>query len=224
MVSRAPRRGSRTPTAIPAILACGRRSRSIPNLATLISPLRRPPTTIMAVIALAAICSPIPSSAVDLETGKQIWHYQITHHDIWNYDLPSAPALGEYDGRGRPVKALVQLSKQGYAYVLDRVTGQPIWPIEERRSARKRRARRTCMADTAASDQASRLTNTKAMSRMILSTSRPSSAPRRSESPSSTASVRFSAAVGDQGKRHQRHLVQSRQYRGFALARRRLRS
>jgi quinoprotein glucose dehydrogenase len=52
---------------------------------------------------------------VDLETGKRIWHYQITHHDIWNYDLPSAPALVNMTVDGRPVKALVQLTKQGYA-------------------------------------------------------------------------------------------------------------
>ena len=69
---------------------------------------------------------------VDLETGKRIWHYQITHHDIWNYDLPSAPALVNMTVEGRHVKALVQLTKQGYAYVLDRVTGQPVWPFEER--------------------------------------------------------------------------------------------
>ena len=69
---------------------------------------------------------------VDLETGKRIWHYQITHHDIWNYDLPSAPALVNMTVNGKPVKALVELSKQGYAYVLDRVTGEPVWPIEER--------------------------------------------------------------------------------------------
>jgi quinoprotein glucose dehydrogenase len=69
---------------------------------------------------------------VDLETGRKIWHYQITHHDIWNYDLPSAPALVEMTIDGRKVKALVQLSKQGFAYVLDRVTGQPVWPFEER--------------------------------------------------------------------------------------------
>jgi quinoprotein glucose dehydrogenase len=69
---------------------------------------------------------------VDLETGKRIWHTQITHHDIWNYDLPSAPALVNMIVDGRPVKALVQLTKQGYAYVLNRVTGQPVWPFEER--------------------------------------------------------------------------------------------
>ena len=69
---------------------------------------------------------------VDIETGKRIWHYQITHHDIWNYDLSSAPALVNMTVAGRPIKALVQLTKQGYAYVLDRVTGRPVWPIEER--------------------------------------------------------------------------------------------
>lgn len=70
--------------------------------------------------------------ALDLETGRRVWHYQITHHDIWNYDLPSAPALVNITIAGKPVKALVQLTKQGYAYVLDRMTGQPVWPIEER--------------------------------------------------------------------------------------------
>jgi quinoprotein glucose dehydrogenase len=70
--------------------------------------------------------------AVDLETGRRIWHYQITHHDIWNYDLSSAPSLVEMTVNGRRIKALVQLTKQGFAYVLDRVTGEPVWPIEER--------------------------------------------------------------------------------------------
>jgi quinoprotein glucose dehydrogenase len=69
---------------------------------------------------------------VELETGKRVWHYQITHHDIWNYDLSSAPVLVNMTVNGRAVKGLVQLSKQGFAYVLDRVTGQPVWPIEER--------------------------------------------------------------------------------------------
>jgi quinoprotein glucose dehydrogenase len=69
---------------------------------------------------------------VDIETGKRIWHYQITHHDIWNYDLSSAPVLVNMTVGGRPIKGLVQLTKQGYAYVLDRVTGRPVWPIEER--------------------------------------------------------------------------------------------
>jgi quinoprotein glucose dehydrogenase len=69
---------------------------------------------------------------IDINTGKRIWHYQITHHDIWNYDLSSAPILANVRVNGRSVRAVVQLTKQAYAYVLDRVTGQPIWPIVER--------------------------------------------------------------------------------------------
>ncbi len=69
---------------------------------------------------------------VDIKTGKRIWHYQITHHDIWNYDLSSAPILANVRVNGRSVKAVVQLTKQAYAYVFNRVTGRPIWPIVER--------------------------------------------------------------------------------------------
>jgi quinoprotein glucose dehydrogenase len=69
---------------------------------------------------------------LDAETGKMIWYYQITHHDIWNYDLPSAPALVNMTIDGKPVKGLVQLTKQAFAYVLNRETGQPVWLIEER--------------------------------------------------------------------------------------------
>ncbi len=69
---------------------------------------------------------------IDINTGKRVWYYQITHHDIWNYDLPQAPILANVRVNGKSVKAIVQLTKQAYAYVLDRVTGQPIWPIEER--------------------------------------------------------------------------------------------
>ena len=69
---------------------------------------------------------------IDIETGTRVWHYQITHHDIWNYDLPSAPTLVDITVDGTPVKALVQLTKQAFAYVLDRTTGEPVWPIVER--------------------------------------------------------------------------------------------
>ncbi|MBX9772825.1 MAG: PQQ-binding-like beta-propeller repeat protein [Xanthobacteraceae bacterium] len=69
---------------------------------------------------------------VDIATGKRVWHYQLTHHDIWNYDLPCVPTLVDITVDGKPVKALVQLTKQGFAYVLDRVTGEPVWPFEER--------------------------------------------------------------------------------------------
>ena len=69
---------------------------------------------------------------VDARTGTRVWHYQITHHDLWDYDLPAAPILADITVDGRPIKAVVQLTKQAFAYVFDRVTGKPVWPIEER--------------------------------------------------------------------------------------------
>ena len=69
---------------------------------------------------------------LDIKTGKKIWHYQLVHHDIWDYDMPPHPILININANGRPVKAVVQLTKQAFAYVFDRVTGQPVWPIEER--------------------------------------------------------------------------------------------
>jgi quinoprotein glucose dehydrogenase len=69
---------------------------------------------------------------LDVKTGKRIWHYQLVHHDIWDYDPPSAPILVNLKMDGKPVKAVVQVTKQSFAYVFDRVTGKPLWPIEER--------------------------------------------------------------------------------------------
>jgi quinoprotein glucose dehydrogenase len=70
--------------------------------------------------------------AVDLQTGKRRWHYQLVHHGIWDMDIPCAPILADISINGRTVKAVAQPTKQGVLYVFDRVTGQPIWPIEER--------------------------------------------------------------------------------------------
>jgi quinoprotein glucose dehydrogenase len=70
--------------------------------------------------------------AVDLYTGERRWHYQLVHHGIWDFDIPSAPILADLDVEGRPVQALIQPTKQGWLYVFDRVTGEPVWPIEER--------------------------------------------------------------------------------------------
>jgi quinoprotein glucose dehydrogenase len=69
---------------------------------------------------------------VDLKTGKRKWHYQIVHHPIWDYDLSSAPLLADINVGGKPVKAVAMPTKQSFLYVFDRVTGQPVWPIEER--------------------------------------------------------------------------------------------
>jgi glucose dehydrogenase len=70
--------------------------------------------------------------AVDLKTGVRKWHFQFVHHPIWNWDMTSAPILADITVNGRPVKAVSVASKQGWLYVFDRVTGQPVWPIEER--------------------------------------------------------------------------------------------
>jgi quinoprotein glucose dehydrogenase len=69
--------------------------------------------------------------ALDIETGERAWHYQLIHHDIWDWDIPTAPILLDVTIDGRPVKALVQLTKQAFAYAFDRETGEPLWPIEE---------------------------------------------------------------------------------------------
>jgi len=69
---------------------------------------------------------------VDAETGERVWHYQLTHHGLWDFDPPAAPILMDITVDGRPIKAVVQLTKQSFAYVFDRVTGEPVWPIVER--------------------------------------------------------------------------------------------
>jgi quinoprotein glucose dehydrogenase len=69
---------------------------------------------------------------LDIKTGKRIWHYQLTHHDVWDYDMPTAPILVDINVGGKPIKAVVQLTKQAMAFVFDRATGAPIFPIEER--------------------------------------------------------------------------------------------
>lgn len=69
--------------------------------------------------------------AVDLKTGVRKWHYQLVHHDIWDYDNPSHPILLDITVEGRPIKAVVQVTKQAYAYVFNRETGEPVWPIVE---------------------------------------------------------------------------------------------
>ena len=69
--------------------------------------------------------------AIDIETGERVWHFQTTHHDIWDFDLPCAPVLVDITVDGRDIKAVVQPSKQGWLYVFDRETGEPVWPIEE---------------------------------------------------------------------------------------------
>jgi quinoprotein glucose dehydrogenase len=70
--------------------------------------------------------------AVDVKTGKRKWHYQTVHHGLWDYDLPCAPILFDMQMGGRTIKALAQPTKSAFLFVLNRETGEPIWPIEER--------------------------------------------------------------------------------------------
>jgi glucose dehydrogenase len=69
---------------------------------------------------------------VDLKTGQRKWHFQLVHHPLWDMDISSAPILADINVDGRAVKAVAQPSKQGFLYVLDRVTGKPVWPMPEK--------------------------------------------------------------------------------------------
>ncbi len=71
--------------------------------------------------------------AVDLKTGKVRWYFQFIHHEIWDYDMSSAPLLMDITVDGKPIKAVAEPSKMGMLYVFDRITGKPVWPIPERK-------------------------------------------------------------------------------------------
>jgi quinoprotein glucose dehydrogenase len=70
---------------------------------------------------------------LDAKTGKRVWHQQLVHHDIWDYDIASPPNLINITVNGKPIRAVAQVTKQSYVFVFDRVTGVPVWPIEERK-------------------------------------------------------------------------------------------
>lgn len=73
--------------------------------------------------------------AIDAATGKYIWHYQITHHDLWDYDLPSPPNLVTVKKDGRSIDAVAQITKLGYIFLLDRANGKPLFPVVEKKVA-----------------------------------------------------------------------------------------
>src|SRR5579863_8302984 len=70
--------------------------------------------------------------ALDARTGKRLWHFQMVHHDIWDYDDATAPKLLTLHQNGKTIDAVAQVSKQGFVWVFNRITGEPLWPIEER--------------------------------------------------------------------------------------------
>ena len=74
--------------------------------------------------------------AVDLLTGERLWHFQLVHHPIWGFDMASPPILADITVDGRTIEAVAQPGKQAFLYVFDRVTGEPVWPIEERPAPR----------------------------------------------------------------------------------------
>ena len=84
-------------------------------------------------------------------TGEVVWHFQTVHHDIWDYDLAAQPNLVEIqpNGEGAPVAAVLQPTKTGLVFTLDRETGKPLYPVEERAGADRRGARRVVVADAA---------------------------------------------------------------------------
>ena len=68
---------------------------------------------------------------LDAQTGRRVWHFQAVHHGLWDYDFPAVPNLVDITVDGRPIQAVAIVSKQAFTYVFDRVTGEPVWPIEE---------------------------------------------------------------------------------------------
>jgi quinoprotein glucose dehydrogenase len=123
-----------------------RRTRSS---ATCFFRLVRPPTTFYGGHRPGANLFAETIMAIDAKTGKRAWHFQGVHHGVWDYDFPAAPILVDINVSGKPIKALAQVSKQGFTYVLDRRTGAPVWPFESGRcrsrlfpaNARRQRSR-----------------------------------------------------------------------------------
>lgn len=70
--------------------------------------------------------------AMDVETGERVWHFQFVRHDVWNYDTPTAPVLLDVTVDGREIPAIAQVTKQAFVYAFNRLTGEPLWPIEDR--------------------------------------------------------------------------------------------
>ena len=130
--SSATRPGRTTRGRSTATPACGRRSRVDEELGLVYLPVETPTSDFYGghrpgnnLFAESLVC-------VDLKTGQRKWHFQFVHHPLWNFDISSAPLLADITVDGKPIKAVAVPSKQAFLYVFDRVTGQPVWPIEER--------------------------------------------------------------------------------------------
>ncbi len=93
---------------------------------------------------------------LDAKTGKKIWHYQLIHHEMWDYDIPSAPMLLDITVNGKKIKAVAQVNKSAYIFVFDRTNGVPVWPIEERPAPQGQRSGRMVFAHATFPNQARR--------------------------------------------------------------------
>ena len=102
------------------------------DLGLLYAPVEMPPTDLIGVSRQGTSLFEESLVALDADTGERRWHYQFVHHGLWDRDTPCAPILCDIENKGKMVKAIAQPTKQGYLYVLDRVTGKPVWPIKER--------------------------------------------------------------------------------------------
>ena len=92
--------------------------------------------------------------ALRADSGEVAWHFQTVHHDVWDYDVPAQPVLFEFPGTDGPVPALAQATKMGHLFLLDRRTGVPLFPVEERPVPQGGGARRDALADAALPDEA----------------------------------------------------------------------
>ena len=94
---------------------------------------------------------------LDAKTGKKIWHYQLIHHEMWDYDIPAAPVLLDLTVNGKKIKALAQVNKSAFTFVFDRTNGQPVFPIEERPAPQGQRSRGMVFSHAALPHQAGRV-------------------------------------------------------------------
>ena len=120
--------------------------------------------------------------ALNAKTGERVWHFQTVHHDLFDYDLPAAPVLIDVTVAGRPIKALAQVTKHGFLFVLDRATGAPVWPIEERPVPKSTVPGEVDVARRSRIRPSRRRTSTKGSPRTTSSISRRRCAPKRSRS------------------------------------------
>jgi quinoprotein glucose dehydrogenase len=124
--------GKTIPGRQPVRRTCGRARVATMSWGSPICRSRRPPTTSMAAIARVTTCSPNRLWQSTRRSGKIVWYQQIVRHGLWDYDLPTAPNLMDLTVNGKKIKALAQVTKQGFVFTFDRTNGNPVWPIEEK--------------------------------------------------------------------------------------------